>query len=77
MGYWLLAMGYWLLAIGCPSGYWILAIGYWQLVIDSSYLAFARTITRRARVRQLTIDSYQLSLQTLPASTMLVRAEVV
>ena len=28
-----------------------------QLTIDSSYLAFARTITRRARVRQLAIDN--------------------
>ena len=43
-------MGYWLLAMG----YWLLVIGYWLLVMDSSYLAFARTITRRARVRQLT-----------------------
>ena len=29
---------------------------------DNSYLTFARTITRRARVRQLTIDSYQLTI---------------
>ena len=43
-------MGYWLLEMG----YWLLVIGYWLLVMDSSYLAFARTITHRARVRQLT-----------------------
>ena len=44
------ARGYGILAIG--NG--VLAIGDWLLVMDSSYLAFARTITRKARVRQLT-----------------------
>ena len=33
-----------------------------QLTVNNSYLTFARTITRRARVRQLTIDSYQLTI---------------
>ena len=32
-------------------------IGYWLLAMGYSYLAFARTITCRARVRQLTIDN--------------------
>ena len=59
IGYGLLEIGYGLWAMG----YWRGAIGdrleARQLTVDSSYLAFARTITRRARVRQLTIDSWQ------------------
>ena len=34
------------------------------MTVDSSYLAFARTITRRARVRQLAGDSWQLTVDS-------------
>ena len=40
-----------------------------QLTIDSSYLTFARTITRRARVRQLIIDNcFRLGMPSVACS---------
>ena len=46
-----------------------------QLTIDSSYLAFARTITRRARVRQLTVDNWQLTVDREDISTTITYAK--